>query len=95
MKTFTLLMLTTLCTAAALGADAPKDGTAAPLQYSEEDFGIGRKHTPNAWCNRQIDKLLEDTRQCVNTHAAGECDTRMKKNSQKMGGYIRSPRCAK
>lgn len=69
----------------------PKPG----WEYTSEDFGIGRKHTANAWCNRQIDALLEETRRCFNAYPAPSCQDLQQQNSKKMGGYIRSPRCAK
>ncbi|GEM_PF-1790050 len=88
------------------GVVACKDKPAAPApvpagppkpgwEYTPDDFSIGHKHTHNAGCNRQIDKLLDEIRTCFNTHAAAECATLQKKNSQKMGTYIKSPRCAR
>jgi hypothetical protein len=85
----------------AVGASAQNTGApnSAPEkarpQWDPEEFGIGRKHTANARCNRQIDKILEENRNCFNTRPTAECDALMKKNSKKMGSYIRSPRCAK
>ncbi len=76
----------------------PAGGSAAPgpnFQFTPEDFGIGRKHTPNTSCNREVDKILEDTRQCFNTRPAAECDDTQKKNSKKIATYTKSPRCAK
>jgi hypothetical protein len=64
-------------------------------QWEPEEFGIGRKHTANARCNRAIDKLIAENLACYNARPAGECETLLKQNSKKMGVYIKSPRCAK
>ena len=69
----------------------PKPG----WEYTREDFGIGNKHTPNADCNRQIDLLLDEIRNCFNTHLAPECEALQRKNSEKIGQLRRSRRCAK
>jgi hypothetical protein len=75
--------------------DRPAETAPKPPQWAPDEFGVGRKHTPNARCNRAIDKLLEENRNCYNTQPAGECEALLKKNSKKMGTYIKSPRCAK
>ncbi|HKQ30213.1 MAG TPA: hypothetical protein VJS66_02910 [Burkholderiales bacterium] len=86
----------------ALAISAPAQNGATPSapgkpkhQWDPEEFGIGRKHTANTRCNRAIDKLIEENRQCYNTRPAADCETLLKKNSKKMGTYIKSPRCAK
>jgi hypothetical protein len=68
---------------------APKPG----WEFTREDFGVGRRHTQNDWCNQKIDALLEETRQCFNTHPAPQCEALQKRNSKKMGTYIKSSRC--
>lgn len=94
----TVLILALAATPCIAGAQAPAAG-AAPTdpnwQYAPEEFGVGRTHVKNAWCNRQIDRLLDETRQCFNTRPARDCDDLQKKNSKKIGGYIKSPRCMK
>lgn len=70
---------------------APKPG----WEFTPEDFGVGHKATKNAWCNRQIDALREQTRTCFNARPAPECEGLQKQNADKIGRYIRSPRCAK
>lgn len=64
-------------------------------QWEPEEFGVGRKHTVNARCNRAVDKLLEENLACYNTRPANECEVLLKKNSKRMGTYIKSPRCAR
>ena len=75
----------------AVPTTAPKPG----WEYTPEDFGVGHKSTANAWCNRQIDKLRTDILNCFNAHAPAECEKMQQANLKKIGGYIRSPRCAK
>lgn len=77
---------------------APAVPTAAPKpgwEYSPEDFSIGHKTTANARCNREIDKLREEIRDCFNARAPAECEGIRQTNTKKIGVYIRSPRCAK
>ncbi len=70
---------------------APKPG----WEYTPQDFGIGRKHTANATCNREIDQILGETLNCFNTRSPQACEALQKQNSAKIGAYIRSLRCAK
>src|SRR5687767_9920467 len=80
----------------ATSRDKPELGPSKPpIQWAPEEFGVGRKHTVNARCNRAIDKLLEENLACYNSRPAAECETLLKSNSKKMGTYIKSPRCAK
>jgi len=74
---------------------APSTPAKPKYQWDPEEFGVGRKHTANVRCNRAIDKLLDENRQCYNSRPAADCETLLKKNSKKMGAYIKSPRCAK
>jgi hypothetical protein len=103
MKTITvpaalLLAATALLLATTIHAEPPAQGappTDPNFKFSKEDFGVGRKHTPNAWCNKQIDKLLDEVRDCFNSNPATECEALKAKNTKKMGGYIKNPRCQK
>jgi hypothetical protein len=87
-------LFATVLPAAPVGADDAPAAKTEP-EFTREDFGIGRKHTGNDWCNRKVDELLEKTRQCFNTRPDKECDAVQKANSKKMGVYLRSPRCIK
>jgi hypothetical protein len=82
--------------AAAPAPAAPVPGPPKPgWEFTPEDFGIGHKSTKNDRCNRQIDVLREETRSCFNARPAPECEALQTKNAEKIGRYIRSPRCAK
>jgi len=98
MKTKTTIVVAAVLLAVAAPALTQASGSAPTdpaFQYTPGDFGVGRKHTANAWCNREIDKLLDETRRCFNAHPASECDALQKKNSKKVGGYIKSSHCAR
>jgi hypothetical protein len=76
-------------------SDKPKD---EPLQlpqyqFEEADFGVGRKHTPNAACNRQIDAWLREVVQCYNTHPKDQCAAMQEKTGERIGRLRNSRRC--
>lgn len=62
-------------------------------KFDAEDFGVGRKHTPNVACNRQIDKLLEEIRACYNAKPAEACLPVQDKNNNRIGHLKNSMRC--
>jgi hypothetical protein len=99
MRTWIALSLALTMLATPVVSQDRSAGETAPskprLQWTPEEFGVGRKHTANARCNRAIDKLLEENLVCYNARPADECETLLKKNSKKMGTYIKSSRCAK
>jgi hypothetical protein len=97
-KATTLAAAILLLIALPAHSEAPQKGAAPSdpnFKFTPEDFGVGRKHVANAWCNRQIDRLLDETRTCFNTQPAKQCEGMQKRNSKKIGGYIKSPRCGK
>lgn len=61
--------------------------------FTQADFGIGRPHTRNQACNREIDRLLNETRLCFNTHPDGGCDALQQSNSDRIGRLKNSERC--
>ena len=61
--------------------------------FAPADFGIGRPHTKNAACNREIDQLLETVRLCFNTRPGGSCDALQQENSGKISRIKNSLRC--
>lgn len=61
--------------------------------YSPEDFGIGRKHTRSATCNRQIDQLLDQARVCYGSRPMAECEALQRGNSDKIARLKNSNRC--
>lgn len=54
---------------------------------------MGRKHTRNAACNRDIDAILNEVRQCVNSGKGVACDTLREKNSVRVTKIKNSNRC--
>lgn len=61
--------------------------------FAPEEFGIGRKHTRNAACNREIDRLLEPVRLCYNSRPTAECDALQQVHSEKIARIKNSVRC--
>jgi hypothetical protein len=61
--------------------------------FAPADFGIGRPHTRNQACNREIDRLLDQTRLCFNSHPDGGCDALQQTNSDHIGRLKNSERC--
>jgi len=77
----------------------PDDGKAHTVQrtdYSPEEFGIGRQHTRDKACNRDIDALLDEVRLCYkNGGTPAKCEYIQQKNSDKIGRLKNSVRCAR
>lgn len=67
--------------------------TPARTDFTPEEFGIGRKHTPDTACNREIDQMLEQVRQCYNTRPTAECDRVRSAHSDKIARMKNSTRC--
>lgn len=64
--------------------------------YSPEEFGIGRRHTPDRSCNRDIDKLLDKIRLCYKAKGvSGKCDTVQQQSNRKIKKLKHSLRCAR
>lgn len=63
--------------------------------FSPEEFGIGRKHTPDRACNYEIDQLLDETRRCYNSHPSNGCERLQEANAAKIGRLKNSERCAR
>lgn len=61
--------------------------------FTPEEFGIGRKHTPDAACNREIDQMLEQVRQCYNSRPMADCDRLRSADSDKIARMKNSTRC--
>jgi hypothetical protein len=73
-------------------SDAPST-TPHRRDFAPEDFGVGRAHTKNAVCNRQIDQLLGQVSDCYNTRPTAECDQQMRTSSDKIARIKNSSRC--
>lgn len=61
--------------------------------FTREEFGMGRAHTRNATCNRDIDAILNETRLCVNSGKGAACDALREKNSGRINKIKNSARC--
>lgn len=61
--------------------------------FAPEEFGIGRPHTRNAACNREIDRLLDATRLCFNSRPEAECSRLQAKNSRAIARLKGTARC--
>jgi len=97
------IALICVCALALAGGCKPKappdDGKAHTVQrtdYAPEDFGIGRQHTPDTSCNRDIDRLLDEVRLCFrNRGATGACDSLQKRNAERIARLKNTVRCAR
>jgi len=63
-------------------------------EYSPEEFGVGRKHTKSASCNREIDQLLNQARLCYSSRPLAECEELQRGNTEKIAGLKNSSRCS-
>lgn len=71
----------------------PEINTEHRSDFTPEEFGIGRPHTRNASCNREIDQLLEQIRECVNKNSTVNCDTQQQANNNRIARLENSLRC--
>jgi len=63
--------------------------------YSPEEFGIGRRHTPDRRCNREIDNLLNGIRLCYQRSGTSEkCERVQQQNNNVIKKLKNSVRCA-
>lgn len=74
--------------------DAPSH-TPPRTDFVPADFGVGRAHTKNAACNREIDRLLEQVRLCYNSRPTAECDPLQRAESDKIARLKNSRRCSR
>jgi hypothetical protein len=61
--------------------------------FAPEEFGIGRPHTKNRACNREIDTLLDAVRVCYNTRPEPECAVLQEQHSDRITRLKNSSRC--
>jgi hypothetical protein len=72
----------------------PETPPIAPrTDFSAEEFGIGKTHTKNKACNREIDQLLETVRACYNEQSASRCEALQRKQSDQIARLKNSNRC--
>ena len=74
---------------------APSAKTAHRSDFAPEEFGIGRSHTRNARCNREIDRMLNEIRNCYNTGPEADCDALQRTNSDRIGRLTIARRCGR
>jgi hypothetical protein len=77
--------------------DNPKPEDTARIRprtdFTAGEFGIGKAHTPNAACNREIDALLEDVRRCYNTRGDAGCQSLLQNRNGRIAQLKNSVRC--
>jgi hypothetical protein len=65
-------------------------------EYSPEEFGMGRRHTPDRACNRNIDALLNKIRLCYkNSGVSKKCDAVQQSSNDSIKKLKHSIRCAR
>jgi hypothetical protein len=74
--------------------DAPSR-TPPRTDFTPAEFGVGRAHTKNAACNREIDQMLEEVRHCYNTRPAAECDVLQRADAEKTARLKNSRHCSR
>jgi hypothetical protein len=76
--------------------DDGKSHTVQRTEYDPEEFGIGRQHTRDQACNRDIDRLLDEIRLCYKElGTAARCEVVQERNSEKIKRLKNSVRCAR
>ena len=71
----------------------PEVKTEQRTDFTPDEFGIGRPHTRSARCNQEIDRLLEQIRQCVNKNPGADCDTLQQTNNDRIARLENSLHC--
>lgn len=71
----------------------PHVPTVPRSDFRPEEFGIGRPHTKNAACNREIDRLLDEVRRCFNERPGDNCERLQQLQSQHIGRLKNRARC--
>ncbi len=61
--------------------------------FTPEEFGVGRPHTRNAACNREIDRLLDATRLCFNSRPEAECNRLQAQHAETIARLKGTARC--
>lgn len=92
-----LLMVVSLAVGACKQKPPPEEPSRTPprTDYSPEEFGIGRKHTKNTSCNREIDQLLEQVRRCYGSRPMAECEVLQRANSDKIARLKNTSHCSR
>lgn len=62
--------------------------------FAPHEFGIGKPHTKNFACNREIDDYLEEIRKCYNTHNMEACADLQRTRTDKINRLKNAAHCA-
>ncbi len=63
------------------------------MDFAPEEFGIGKAHTKNFACNREIDGYLEEIRKCYNAHAMEACEDLQRGRTEKINRLKNAAHC--
>lgn len=75
---------------------AVNTATEQRTDYTPEEFGIGRRHTPDSACNRDIDALLDGIRLCYKSDGISDkCERLQQKNNAAIKRLRHSIRCVR
>jgi len=74
-------------------APEPEHKIERRTDFAPEEFGVGRPHTRNAACNREIDRLLDATRLCFNSRPEPECNRLQEQHAQTIARLKGTARC--
>ncbi|MCK7580848.1 MAG: hypothetical protein MZV65_37975 [Chromatiales bacterium] len=91
-----LLLLLALVAGGCKKAPPPEAPVRTPYRtdFAPADFGIGKAHTRDSACNREIDALLEPVRLCYNNRRPeAECSALQQANSEKIARIRNALRC--
>ncbi|MEW6331068.1 MAG: hypothetical protein AB1560_06395 [Pseudomonadota bacterium] len=91
-----LIALAVLAALAACGKGPdtePYKKTEHRRDFAPEEFGIGRQHTRDSACNREIDQLLDAVRVCYNTRTEAECVALQQRQADRIARLKNSLRC--
>ncbi len=71
----------------------PYQKTEQRRDFMPDEFGIGRAHTKDSRCNRDIDALLNEVRACYNASSPRDCTAVQERNSDRIARLKNSARC--
>jgi hypothetical protein len=98
MKTLYSLFVVVLAAVAVTACKKPPPPEAERIvprnDFAPEEFGIGRAHTKNFACNREIDGYLEEIRKCYNAHNMEACEGLHRQRSEKINRLKNAAHCA-
>lgn len=97
-RLFFILATTLVLLSAGACKKAPPPEAPARIQprtdFAPHEFGIGKPHTKNNLCNREIDEQLEQIRQCYNTSTTAECEVLQRSNTERINRLKNAAHCS-